>query len=98
MELEPILGKPENKRAIRGYAILAKGDEPKQIKENVFRVTSQNSEKYYYVTNKNGEWHCTCLDHKYRKVVCKHIYAVKVLASIKKEVRKTRDRSLECYR
>ncbi|MGC9123950.1 MAG: hypothetical protein ACP5IB_07805, partial [Thermoplasmata archaeon] len=58
MKLEPILGKPENKRAIRGYAILAKGDEPKQIKENVFRVPSQNSEKYYYVTNKNGEWYC----------------------------------------
>ena len=36
MEVTPILGKPENKRAIRGYAIIVKGDEPKQIKENVF--------------------------------------------------------------
>jgi len=55
MKLEPILGKPENKRA-KGYAILAKGNEPKQIKENVFRVPFQNSEKYYYVTtNKNGK-------------------------------------------
>jgi len=56
MKLEPILGKPENKRAIKGYAILAKGNEPKQIKENVFRVPFQNSEKHYYVTtNKNGK-------------------------------------------
>jgi|Deesub1362A_J573_1020465.scaffolds.fasta_scaffold04072_5 hypothetical protein len=43
MEVVPILGKPEDKRAIRGYAILAKGDEPKQLKENVFRVPSQIS-------------------------------------------------------
>ena len=41
MGVVPLLGKPENKRAIRGYAILAKGDEPKQIKENVFRVPSR---------------------------------------------------------
>ena len=47
MEITLILGKPENKRVIKGYAIIAKGDEPKQIKENVFKVLSQNSEKYY---------------------------------------------------
>ncbi|RLG17761.1 hypothetical protein DRN63_02570 [Nanoarchaeota archaeon] len=41
MEVAPLLGKPENKRAIRGYAIIAKGDEPKQIKENVFKVLFQ---------------------------------------------------------
>ncbi len=45
MEPEPTLVKPESKRAIEGYAIPAKGDEPKQIKENVFRVPSQSSEK-----------------------------------------------------
>ncbi len=32
MEVVPILEKPENKRAIRGYAILAKGDEIKILK------------------------------------------------------------------
>ena len=88
MEVAPLLGKPENKRAIRGYAIIAKGDEPKQIKENVFKVPSQNSEKYYYVTNKNSEWHCTCPDHKYRKVICKHIYAVKFWLALKQKLEK----------
>jgi|Deesub1362A_J573_1020465.scaffolds.fasta_scaffold01202_14 hypothetical protein len=41
-EAEPMFGEPKDERAIRGYAIFAKGDEPKQVKENVFRVPSQN--------------------------------------------------------
>jgi len=36
------LGKPENRRAIRGYAILAKGNKPRQIKEK--RIQSPLSE------------------------------------------------------
>lgn len=88
MEVASILEKPENKRAIRGYAIIAKGDEPKQLKENVFRVPSQNSKKYYYVTNKNEIWHCTCPDHKYRKATCKHIYAVRFWLALKQKLEK----------
>jgi len=45
MEVTLLLGKLENKRLCNN----CKSDEPKQIKENVFRVPSQNSEKYYYV-------------------------------------------------
>jgi len=70
MEAVSMLEKSKDEGAIRGYAILAKGDKPKQLKENVFRVPSQNSKEYYYVTNGNREWHCTCPGHKYRKVTC----------------------------
>jgi len=72
----------QNKRAIRGYAILAKGDEPKQIKPNVFKIPSQSSDGYYLVT-KGKEWYCTCPDHKYKKATCKHIYAVKFWLALK---------------
>ncbi len=88
MDVVPMLEKPKDERAIRGYAILAKGDEPKQLKENVFRIPSQNFKKYYYVTNRNGEWHCTCPDHKYRKVACKHIYAVRFWIALKQKLEK----------
>ena len=42
--------KPQDIRAVRGYAILAKGDTPKQIEPNVFTVPSQSSDKVYTVT------------------------------------------------
>lgn len=38
MEAVSMLEKSKDEGAIRGYAILAKGDKPKQLKENVFRV------------------------------------------------------------
>lgn len=90
-----MLGKPKDERAIRGYAILAKRDEPKQVKGNIFRVPSQNSKDYYYVTNKNGELYCTCPDHKYRKVTCKHIYAVRFWLALKQKLEKQEVEEIE---
>jgi transposase-like protein len=77
----------QDKRAIRGYAILAKGDEPKQIEPNTFKVPSQSSDGYYIVT-KGKEWHCTCPDHRYKKATCKHIYAVKFWFTLKDKLTK----------
>ncbi|MCK4478284.1 IS1/IS6 family transposase [Candidatus Bathyarchaeota archaeon] len=33
-----------------------------------------------------GEWHCSCPDHKYRRVKCKHIFAVEFSIALRKEV------------
>jgi len=79
-------GSSQNPRAIRAYAILAKGDEPRQIKPNIFKVPSQSSDKIYTVTNDGKEWHCTCPDHKLRKVVCKHIYAVRFWLALREKM------------
>ncbi|RLI76342.1 IS6 family transposase [Archaeoglobales archaeon] len=78
----------QDPRAIRGYTILANGGEPKQIGANTFKIPSQSSDKTYTVTNKGDEWHCTCPDHTYRKVICKHIYAVKLWLALKKKLAK----------
>jgi len=65
----------ENVRQIRGYSILAKGDNPIMINEETFLVPSQSSNQKYKVTKIDG-WSCECKDFKYRKQICKHIYAI----------------------
>jgi transposase-like protein len=72
-------------RAIRGYSILAKGDEPIILNEEEFLVPSQSSNKKYKVTKIDG-WSCECEDFKYRKIMCKHIYAVEFLLKLRRKV------------
>jgi transposase-like protein len=79
----------QDPRAIRGYAILAKGDEPRQIMENVFNIPSQSSNKYYSVVRNGDKWTCSCPDHTTRNVTCKHIYAVKFWMALRKKMEKT---------
>ncbi|MHA1872640.1 MAG: IS1/IS1595 family N-terminal zinc-binding domain-containing protein, partial [Candidatus Heimdallarchaeaceae archaeon] len=75
-----------NEREIRGYAIIAKGDTPKRIEKNVFKIHSQSKDKDYIVSN-NGGWHCTCPDHQFRNVECKHINAVKFYLKLKEKMK-----------
>lgn len=72
-------------RAIRGYSILAKGDEPIIISKEEFLVPSQSSKKKYRVSKIDG-WSCECEDFKYRKVKCKHIHAVEFLLKLRGKV------------
>ena len=64
-------------RAIRGYAIIAKGDSITQIDESTFLVPSQSGNGTYRVARVESGWACTCPDHTYRRVECKHIHAVR---------------------
>ena len=41
-----------------------------------YRVKSQSSHGVYTVVKKEGVWACSCPDHTYREVKCKHIWAV----------------------
>ena len=77
----------EQMRVVRGYAIISKGDTPKQISKEVFEVPSQNGNGIYTIT-KNGSWKCTCLDFQGRKLDCKHIHAVKLCIGLKEQVRR----------
>lgn len=75
----------KDKRAMRGYAILANGGKIKQIKENTYKVSSQSLNKHYTVTSDNGTWKCTCPDCQFRNVECKHTHAVKYYLQVEKE-------------
>jgi len=65
-----------NPREERGRQLLQIGLMPKLKTEQVFVVPSQNSKTRYKVIQNYNGWVCTCPDNKYRKVTCKHIFAV----------------------
>lgn len=51
-----------------------------------YRVKSQSGNGKYEVRQTNLGWGCTCSDHKFRGVRCKHIYAVEFSFAIRETV------------
>jgi len=78
-----------NGRIVRGSAIAKKNGQIRQLEAYTFNVKSQSRNGYYVVTN-GEEWDCSCPDHTYRKVKCKHIWAVEIRLKLKKEVETNR--------
>jgi putative transposase len=74
-----------NGRMVRGFAIIAQYQQIEQKETHTFKVKSQSGNGQYVVTN-GKEWDCTCPDHAYRKVVCKHIFAVRFWISLKHKI------------
>lgn len=74
-----------NERMVRGFAIVSQHGQIKQLEAHTFKVKSQNGNGQYVVTN-GKDWDCTCPDHTYRKVVCKHIFAIRFWISLKKKI------------
>jgi putative transposase len=75
----------ENGRMVRGFAIIAQPQQIEQKEAHMFKVKSQSGNGQYVVTN-GREWDCTCPDHAYRNVVCKHIFAVRFWISLKEKI------------
>ncbi len=73
-------------RQVRGYAIVAKGSQINRLDSQTYRVKSQASNGSYLVFKQETEWACECSDHKYRGVMCKHIFAVLFSLEMRKEV------------
>jgi len=73
----------ENPRQIRGFAILAQPNTIRQVNANTFKVRSQSNPQVEYVVTNGKELDCTCPDHVYRGVICKHIFSVQSLVSLK---------------
>jgi hypothetical protein len=44
-----------------------------KVEYGLYFVLSSVARHYYPVTEKNGVWNCTCMDHECRKRECKHI-------------------------
>lgn len=82
-------------RMVRGYAIIAKGDKISEIGDNVFSVPSQSKNDNYLVVKTEGKWICTCPDHKYRGVVCKHIHAVRFWLALHGELEEATEKQEE---
>ena len=58
----------------------------KRINESEYIVKSQNGNGDYEIHSTDLGWVCSCPDHKFRGVKCKHIFAVEISFALRKEV------------
>jgi len=65
-------------REQRGKVLLEQGAKPKALQEQAFAIPSQfvKNRKYKVIQHYHG-FACTCPDFHYRKLGCKHIWAIK---------------------
>ena len=77
-------------RQERGREIAEKPNQIQRLGERLYKVASQSSERMYDVIkarmNKTIGWVCSCPDHTYRQVKCKHIWAVEISVKLREAV------------
>ena len=78
-----------NTRQERGRAIAQLSDQIHRFDDNTYRVNSQRSEKQYDVVSIKRGWVCSCPDHTYLGVLCKHIHAVEISRKLWEVVQRT---------
>ncbi len=59
-----------------------------RINDRHFQLKSLATNRIYDIMTKLHKWSCTCADHKYRFVECKHIKAIRISIELKQEARK----------
>jgi transposase-like protein len=74
-------------RVMRGQEIAKVEGQISRLDDSTYRVNSQSGHGLYTIVNggKNG-WRCSCPDHMYREVKCKHIWAVEFSLKLRAEV------------
>lgn len=74
-------------REEKGRMITEKPNQIQRLDERFYKVASQNGHGMYDVTKRmNDGWLCTCPDHIYREVRCKHIIAVQISLKLREHV------------
>ena len=77
----------ENPREVRGLAILARGSQIVRLTGLRYKVRFQSRNGAYLVAlNNRHEWECECPDFQYRRVVCKHVHAVKFSLNLRERI------------
>src|SRR5437899_11778057 len=61
-------------------------DHVKRVDEHTYKVKSQSSNGTYNVISGELGWLCSCADHMFRGVKCKHIFAVELSLELRKTV------------
>ena len=74
-------------REEKGRLIAEKPNSIQQMSERFYKVASQSSDKMYDVIRReNGSWICTCFDHQFRQVRCKHIIGCQIREELRTKV------------
>lgn len=77
-----------NPRKDRGQQIAEKDNQIRRLNESHYEVKSQSRGIVHDVVGTEFGGSCSCEDHKFRRGCCKHIHAVEISLSIRKEVKK----------
>jgi putative transposase len=73
-------------RVVKAQAIVKLGNQLKRLDDQTYQVTSQSGSGLYSVVRRGRGWRCSCPDHIYREVKCKHIWAVEFSQALRAEV------------
>jgi transposase-like protein len=80
------VGKELIDRKQQGYLIAQMKGSVNRINDTSYTVSSQSGNGTYMISSSALGWKCSCADHLYRGVKCKHIYAVEISFAIRREV------------
>ncbi len=76
-------------RQERGALIVKTKNQIHRIDNTSYKVNSQSSDKQYDVISTERGWVCSCPDHRFRHVCCKHIHAVEISRKMREIVKET---------
>jgi transposase-like protein len=72
---------------MKGNTIAHLDGQVERVQDSFYLVKSQSGHGKYEVSLRGKEWGCTCPDHEFRDVKCKHIWAVEISKKIKDQVK-----------
>lgn len=76
-----------SQRQVKALTIVGQQDQIKRVNQLHYQVKSQSSETWYDVNYKyNIGWICSCPDHVYRHVECKHIMSCYISKQLRNKI------------
>ncbi len=84
-----------NPREEKGKEIAAKPYQIKRVDQTHYQVKSQSASIWYDVVSTEKGWICTCADHTYRQVCCKHIHSIEFSIKLKQKIKEERQTVIE---
>ena len=76
-------------RQQRGQLIAQQQNQIHRIDNTHYKVNSQSSNKQYHVISTEHGYTCSCPDHRFRHVCCKHIHAVEISRKMREAVKQS---------
>ncbi len=73
---------------MKALTIVGQSDQIKRINSTNYKVKSQSSDFWYDVTRvpQESKWNCSCPDHIFRNLDCKHIQAVLISKELRNKI------------
>ncbi len=72
---------------MRGQQIAKLDHQIKRLDDKTYQVNSQSGHGLYTVVKGYRDWRCSCPDHMYRELKCKHIWAIEFSLKLRDRVR-----------